>query len=71
MMGLPFSCKLDRSSYIFCIARSAFMRIGALIHSMKFFSFISLRYGLCLEYFCCVWVGNPSYYLDMLDNLQK
>ena len=24
-----------------------------------------------MEYCCHVWVGDPSYYLEMLDKLQK
>ena len=25
----------------------------------------------CMEYFCHVWAGAPSYYLELLDKLQK
>ena len=25
----------------------------------------------CMEYCCHVWAGAPSYYLELLDNLQK
>ena len=25
----------------------------------------------CMEYCCHVWAGAPSYYLEMLDRLQK
>ena len=37
MLGLTFSSKLDLGSYIISIAKTAFKKIGALIHSMKFF----------------------------------
>ena len=38
MLGLTFSSKLGRSSYIIYIAKTASKKIGALIHSMKFLS---------------------------------
>ena len=38
MLGLTFSSKLDFGSYIISIAKTAFKKIGALIHSMKFLS---------------------------------
>ena len=38
MLGLTFSSKLDWSSYIISIAKTASKKIGALIHSMKFLS---------------------------------
>ena len=25
----------------------------------------------CMEYYCHVWTGAPSYFLEMLDKLQK
>ena len=37
ILGLTFSSKLDWGSYIISIAKTAFKKIGALIHSMKFF----------------------------------
>ena len=37
MLGLTFSSKLDWGSYIISIAKTASKKIGALIHSMKFF----------------------------------
>ena len=36
MLGLSFSCKLDRGSYIISIAKTASKKTRALIHSMKF-----------------------------------
>ena len=38
LLGLTFSCKLDWSSYIICIAKTASKKIGALMCSMKFLS---------------------------------
>ena len=38
MLRLSFSSKLDRGFYIISIAKTAFKKIGALIHSMKFLS---------------------------------
>ena len=38
MLVLTFSSKLDWSSYIISIAKTASKKIGALIHSMKFLS---------------------------------
>ena len=39
MLRLTFPSKLNWGSYITHIAKSASKKIGALIHSMKFFSF--------------------------------
>ena len=79
MLGLTFSSKLDWRSYIFSIAKTAFMKIGALIRSMKFLSpevalrFLSPKSTIrpCMEYCCHVWAGAPSWYLELLDKLQK
>ena len=60
MLGLTFSSKLDCSSYIISIAKSASKKIGALIHSMKFlFPEVALylyksTIQPCMEYFCYV-----------------
>ena len=77
MLGLTFSSKLDWGSYIVSIAKTASKKIGALIRSMNF---ISLEVALylykftirpCMEYWCHVWAGAPSCYLESLDELQK
>ena len=77
MLGLTFSSKLDWGSYIICIVKTASRKIGALIRSMKF---LSPEVALCLyksticsflEYFCHVWVGASSCYLELLDKPQK
>ena len=68
---------LNWGSYIISIAKTASKKIGALICSMKFLSPEVALYlykstiRLCME--CCfhVWAGAPSYYLDLLDKLQK
>ena len=77
MLGLTFSSKLDRGSYIISIAKTGSKKIGALICSMRF---LSLEYHLylykssirpCMVYCCHVWAGVPSCYLELLDKLQK
>ena len=77
MIGLTFSSKLDWGSYIISIAKTASKKIGALIRSMKFLSPEVALYLYksticpCMEYCCRVWAGAPSYYLGLLDKLQK
>ena len=77
MLRLTFSSKLDWSSYIIAIAKSASKKIGAIIRSMMFLSpeFSLYLYKSiirpCMEYCCHVWGGAPSCYLEMLDKLQK
>ena len=77
MLGLTFSSKLDRGSYIVSIAKTASKKIGALIRSMKFLSPEVALYCYkstirpCMEYCCHVWAGAPSCYLELLDKLQK
>ena len=76
-LGLTFSPKLDWSSYIISIAKTAFKKIGALIRAMKFLSPEVALYLYkstihpCMEYCCHVWAGAPSCYLELLDKLQK
>ena len=73
MLGLTFSSKLDRGSYIISIAKSASKKIGALIRSMKFLSPEVARYLYkstiypCMEYCCHVWAGAPSCYLEYAE----
>ena len=77
MLGLTFSSKLDCGSYITSIAKTASMKIGALIRPMKFLSPEVALYLYksticpCMEYCCHVWAGAPSCYLELLDKLQK
>ena len=77
MLELTFSSKLDWSSYIISIAKTASKKIGALIRSMKFLSPEVALYLYkstirpCMEYCCQVWAGAPSCYLELLDKLQK
>ena len=75
MLELSFSsCKLDWSSYIISIAKTATMKIGALIHSKKFLSSEVALYLYkstirpCMEYCCHVWAGVPSCYLQGWKN---
>ena len=76
MLGLT-SSKLDWGSYITSVAKTASKKIGALIHSMKFFSPEVALYlyhssiHSCIEYCCHVWAGAPSCYLELLDKLQN
>ena len=59
------------------IAKTASKKIGALICSMKFISPEVALYlykstmWLCMKYYCHVWAGAPSCYLELLDKLQK
>ena len=77
MIGLTFCSKLDWSSYIISIAKTASKKIVALICSMKFLSpevalyLYKYTLGPCMEYICHVWAGAPSCYLELLDELQK
>ena len=77
MLGLTLSAKLDWAYFIISIARTASKKIGALIRSMKFLSLEVVLYLYkstirpCMQYCCHVWAGAPSYYLKLLDKLQK
>ena len=77
MLALTFSSKLDWCSYIISIARTASKKIRGLIRSMKFLSpevtlyFYKFIIRLCMEYSCQVWAGASSWFLEMLDKLQK
>ena len=77
MLGLIFSSKLDCGSLIISIAKTASKNLGALMRSMKFLSpdFALYLYKPnirpCMELCCHVWVGTPSCYLELLDELKK
>ena len=77
MLGLTFSSRLDRGSYIISIGKTACKKIGASIRSMKFFSSEVALYLYkfticpCMEYCCHVWAGGPNCYLESLEKLQK
>ena len=70
MLELTFFSKLDWGSYIISISKTAFKKIGALIHSMKFiFPDVALylyksTIRPCKEYCCHVWNGAPSCYVN-------
>ena len=59
------------------IPRSASKKIGALVRSIKFLypevALYLYKYTIrpCMEYCCHVWADAPSYYLELLDKLQK
>ena len=77
ILGLTFSSKLDWSSYIVSIAKTASKKIGSLIRPMKFLSpeFALYLYKStmrpCMECSCHVLAGAPRCYLELLDKLQK
>ena len=77
MLGLTFSSKVDWGSYIISITKTASKKIGALIHSLKFVSPEVALYLYkstihpCMEYCCHVWACAHSWYLELLDKLQK
>ena len=76
-LGFTFSSKLDWGSCIISTAKTASKKIVALIHSMKFLSPEVALYLYkstirpCMEYCCHVWAGTLSFYLELLDKLQK
>ena len=77
MLGLTFTSKMDRGSYIISIAKTPSKKIGAWIRSMKFLFPEVPRYlykstiRLCMEYCRHVWASASSCYLELLDKLQK
>ena len=77
MLGMPVSSKLDWGSYITSVAKSTSRKIRALIHSMKFLSpevlFISINlpYNHAWNTVVTSLAGAPSFYLELLDKLQK
>ena len=77
MLGLYFSSKLEWDFYIVSIAKTSSKKIGSLIRSVKFlfpvFDFYLYKSTIqsCMGYCRHVLAGSPSYYLDMLDKLQK
>ena len=82
MLGLSFSSKVGWGFYIVSIAKNSFKKIGAFIHFMKFFSdevsnmfltwsFCKSSIWPCIEYCSQIWLGAPSYYSDIIDELQK
>ena len=77
MLVLFFYSKFDWGSHIIYVAKTASRKIEALIRSMKFLSPEVVLYLYkstmwpCMKYYCQVWVGIPSCYLEMLYRLQK
>ena len=76
-LGLTFSSKLDWRICIISIAKTASRKIRASIRFMKFLSpevaLYLCKYTIlpCTEYYCLLWDGAPSCYLELLDKLQK
>ena len=62
---------------IISITKTAFKKIGNLVHSMKFLSPEVALYLYksiicpCMEYCCRIWASTPSCYLELLDKPQK
>ena len=77
MLGLNPSSKLNWSSYIISIAKTASRKIGHFICSMKFLSPEVALYLYkstirpCMKYCCHVWAGLSSCCLELLDKLQN
>ena len=77
VLRLAFSSKLDWGSYIISIVKTASKKIEALIHPMKFLSpevalyLYNSNIQPCMEYYCHVWAGATSSYLELLHKLQK
>ena len=77
MLGLTVSSELDWGSFIDSVAKTASKKIGSLIRSIKFLSpevaLYLYKSTICqsMEYCCHVWAGSSSYYLELLDKLQK
>ena len=63
--------------YIISITKTASQKIGAFIISIKFLSPEVVLYLCkstirpCMEYCCHVWADAPSWFLELLDKLQK
>ena len=76
MLGLTFSSKMDRGSYIFSIAKTGSRKIGALICFRKFLSPDIVLYlhkstkRSSMKYCCHIWAGAICY-LELLGKLQK
>ena len=76
-LGLTFSSKLDWSSYIISVAKTAFKIVGTLICSMKFLSPEVALYLYkstiqpCIKNFFHDLVGALSCCFELLDKPQK
>ena len=77
MLGLTFSSKLDWSSCIISITKTASKKIVAVIYYMKFFTpeFTLYPYKSsiqsCMAYCCHVWDGVSSCCLELLDKVRN
>ena len=74
MLGLSFSCRLDWGSYVVSIAKTTSKKIDSFYEV----SSPEIPIYLCksaihpfLECCCHVWDVTPSYYLNVLNKLQK
>ena len=77
MLGLTFSSKLDRDSYIISINKNASKKTGALICSIKLLSpevtlcHCKSTIWPCMKYWNHVWAGAPICYFESLNKLLK
>ena len=77
MLVLSFSSKLDRDSYSISLGKTTSKKIEALIRFMKFLSPEVALYLYkptirpCMEYCSHVCAGAATYFLELLDKLEK
>ena len=75
MLGLTFSSKLDWSSYIISIAKTASNWSFNSFYEVSFSNVALHLYkstiNTCMGYCCHVWAGTHSCYLELIDKLQK
>ena len=77
MLGLSFSSKSNKGSFIISIVKTASKKLGAVIHSIKYLSSEVALYLYkstirpCMKHCCHIWADVPSCYLKMLHKLQK
>ena len=77
MVALSFSSKLFWGCHITFIDKATCKKTGASIRSMQLHSPEVALYLYrstiwpCMKYYCLVWAGAPSCYLELLDKLQK
>ena len=71
MLGLTFSSKLNWDSYIISITKTTSKKIGALVCPEVALYLYKSTIWPCMEYCCHVSTGAPSWYLELLDKLQK
>ena len=77
LLGITFSHDFSWRSYIEAIAKSAAMKVGALLRARAYLTPESILYLYkstirpCMEYCCHIWGGAPSDALNLLDRVQN